>query len=104
MNEITHIVLSLTGGILLGILFFGGLWYTVKKAVASKIPALWFFSSFLIRVGITLAGFYFIGAGNWKNLLACMVGFIIARFVVIHYTKLMDENKSHLTKEAVHGA
>ncbi|MEO6229857.1 MAG: ATP synthase subunit I [Ferruginibacter sp.] len=104
MNEITYVALSLTGGILLGALFFGGLWYTVKKAVASKIPALWFFSSFLIRVGVTLAGFYFIGAGNWKNLLACMVGFIVARFVVIRYTKLLDESKSHLTKEAVHGA
>jgi F1F0 ATPase subunit 2 len=29
-------------GLLLGAIFFGGLWWTVRKGVSSKRPALWF--------------------------------------------------------------
>ena len=43
---------------LLGALFFGGLWWTVRKGVSSTQPALWFFGSLLLRTSIALAGFY----------------------------------------------
>ncbi|MEP7278596.1 MAG: ATP synthase subunit I [Bacteroidota bacterium] len=100
MNEIPYMILSFIGGMLLGIIFFGGLWFTVNKIVASKIPALWIFVSFTFRVSIVLIGFYFIGSGNWQRLIACMLGFIIARFVVLHYTKTIDENKLQIKREA----
>ena len=102
ISEISYIVLAFPGGMLLGTLFFGGLWFTVKKAVTAKIPALWIFGSFILRIGIVLVGFYFIGLGDWKKLIACLIGFIIARFVVIHYTKSIDEKKFQLKKEANH--
>ena len=104
MNEISTMILSFTGGILLGIIFFGGLWFTVKKIVAAKTPAVLVFISFIIRVAITVIGFYFIGSGNWQKLIACMLGFIIARFIVIHYTKAIDERKLQLKKEDSHEA
>ena len=104
MIETSYMILAFIGGMLLGTLFFGGLWFTVKKAVASKIPALWVLSSFLFRVSITLVGFYFIGLGDWKKLVVCLVGFIVARFVVIHYTKSIDEKELQLKKEAAHEA
>ena len=69
MNDILFMVLAFITGIVLGILFFYGLWLTVKKAVLSKLPALWFLGSFLIRTGITLGGFYYIAQGNWQRLL-----------------------------------
>ncbi len=93
LGEILYMVLAFIGGMLLGVLFFGGLWFTLKKMILSKNPALWLLSSFFFRVSITLIGFYFIGLGNWKNLILCMLGFIIARFFVIRYTKLIDEKK-----------
>ncbi len=99
MNEITYLTLAFTGGIILGTIFFWGLWFTVKKVITAKVPALWVFGSFLFRVGITLTGFYFIGAGNWQRLIACMLGFMIARFIVVNYTKSIDENKLQLKKE-----
>ena len=43
---------------LLGAIFFGGLWWTVRKGVASRRPALWFLGSLLLRTSIALAGFY----------------------------------------------
>ncbi len=104
MIEISKMILSFIGGIVLGTIFFGGLWFTVKKAVVAKIPALWVFGSFIFRVGIVLPGFYFIGAGNWQRLLVCLLGFIAARFIVIHITKAIDAKQLHVNKGNSHGA
>ena len=69
MNEILSLVLALVTGVLLGAMFFGGLWWTVRKGVSSKQPALWFFGSLLLRTSIALAGFILsrtvIGRGCW---------------------------------------
>jgi len=102
MNESVYMVLAFISGLALGTLFFGGLWLTVKKAVTAKIPALWIFCSFFIRIGITLIGFYFISSGNWKRLLVCVAGFTAARFLVIHFTRSVDERRLPLKKEVDH--
>ncbi|MEP7109781.1 MAG: ATP synthase subunit I, partial [Ferruginibacter sp.] len=102
MNEISNIVLPFIVGLLLGVIFFGGLWFTVKKLTTSKMPALLVFSSFVFRIGIVLAGFYFIGLGDWKKLVLCLIGFIVARFAVIHYTKSVDEKATQIKREVVH--
>jgi F1F0 ATPase subunit 2 len=104
MNEISNMVLPFIVGWLLAILFFGGLWFTVKKLTASKMPALLVLGSFIVRVGIVLIGFYFIGSGDWKKLIVCLIGFIVARFAVIHYTKSMDEKIVQIKKGAHHEA
>jgi F1F0 ATPase subunit 2 len=82
MNEFLSLTPALGAGVLLGAFFFGGLWWTVRKGVASQRPALWFFGSMLLRMSITLAGFYFVGRQNWQRWLLCLLGFILARFVV----------------------
>lgn len=82
MNEQLALVLAGLAGGGLGMLFFGGLWWTVRKGVSSKRPALWFLGSLLLRTGIVLAGFYLISGGHWERLLACLLGFVIARFIV----------------------
>lgn len=79
-------------GLALGTLFFGGLWLTVKKMVTSKAPAFLFLGSFLFRGGITLLGFYYIAVGNWQTMLSCLVGFVMARFIITRITK-QDEVK-----------
>ena len=104
MNEISIVILSFTGGAMLGIIFFGGLWLTVKKVVVAKTPVLWVFGSFFLRMSIVLVGFYFIASSNWQRLLGCMLGFIAARFIVMYYTKAIDERKLKLTKEDIHEA
>lgn len=82
MNEPLTLVLAGMAGLLLGALFFGGLWWTVRKGLSSKQPVLWFLGSLLLRTGIVLAGFYLISGGRWERLLACLLGFVIARFIV----------------------
>jgi len=86
MNELVQILMVLFTGVLLGAIFFGGLWWTVQRGLSARQPALWFGASMLLRTAVVLAGFYFVAGPDWKRLLVCMVGFIIARFVVIRLT------------------
>ncbi|MDH4194979.1 MAG: ATP synthase subunit I, partial [Nitrospirota bacterium] len=78
MNEILGLMPALIAGVLLGAMFFGGLWWTVRKGVSSTRPARWFFGSLLLRTSITLAGFYVVSDGHWMRLLACLLGFTLA--------------------------
>ena len=102
MNETLTLVLAWVAGGALGAIFFGGLWWTVRKGVSSKQPALWFFGSLLLRMSIALAGFYFVSGGHWERLLACLLGFVIARFTVTRLTGVRVEHHNSPAKEAGH--
>jgi F1F0 ATPase subunit 2 len=102
MNSLLFLALALVSGLLLGALFFGGLWWTVRKGVLSKSPALWFLGSMLLRMGIVLVGFYLVGRGDWQRLVACLLGFIIARLIVTRLTRTRIENSASIAKEANH--
>jgi F1F0 ATPase subunit 2 len=87
MNDIASLFVALMTGVFLGAFFFGGLWWTVRKGLTSDHPALWFFGSTLLRTGVAAAGFYFASTGDWRKLLVCLLGFVIARVVVTRMTK-----------------
>jgi F1F0 ATPase subunit 2 len=102
MNNFLILTLAIVAGILLGAIFFGGLWWTVRKGVFSKSPALWFLGSMLLRMGIVLVGFYFVGRGDWRRLVVCLLGFIVARFIVMRLSRTPIENGNSKVKEASH--
>ncbi|WP_367754238.1 ATP synthase subunit I [Flavobacterium sp. WC2430] len=102
MNDVLQLFFAFTLGIILGGLFFAGLWFTVKKAVQSTIPLVWFGLSFLIRVFILLFGFYSISHTSYPKLIACLLGFITARIIILRMTKSYDERQTKLKKEEVH--
>lgn len=88
MNDTGALALALASvaGVLLGGVFFGGLWWTVRKGVSSQRPALWFGGSLVLRMGVVLAGFHVVGGGHWERLLVCLLGFAVARFAVTRLT------------------
>ena len=59
MNDILVLAPPLAAGLLLGAFFFGGLWWTVIKGVSSPRPALWFFTSMLLRMSCDPGGILF---------------------------------------------
>ncbi|WP_343222576.1 ATP synthase subunit I [Prosthecobacter sp.] len=95
MNDPLSMMLSFAAGLLLGAVFFGGLWWTIRKGLSSPRPALLFLGSAVLRMGIVVAGFYFISNGQWQRLLACMAGFIIARLVVTWLTRGKRKEDHH---------
>ncbi|MDR4483622.1 MAG: ATP synthase subunit I [Nitrospirales bacterium] len=101
MNEIFMMVPALVTGLLLGGMFFGGLWWTIRKGLSSIQPALWFIGSLLLRTCLTLAGFYVVSDGQWERLLACLLGFTIARPIVTRLSGLA-ENPSRPGQEPSH--
>jgi F1F0 ATPase subunit 2 len=94
MNDFLFLAPPLAAGLLLGAFFFGGLWWTVLRGVSSRRPALWFFGSILLRMSITLVGFYFVGGENWKRWLLCLLGFVLARLVVKWLTRPPIQHRS----------
>jgi len=101
INDVLRLVLALATGVLLGAIFFGGLWWTVRWGVSSKQPALWFFGSLLLRTSIAMAGLFFVARGHWERLLVCLLGFVMARLIVTRLARAA-EPPTYLAQEASH--
>lgn len=93
MNEPTTLLLACVAGVMLGTVFFGGLWWTVRKVISSPRPALWFLGGLLLRMGVVVSGFYFVSGGHWERLLACLSGFVLARVLVTWLTRPTKESE-----------
>jgi len=102
MNESVSLVGALVTGVLLGTMFFGGLWWTVRQGVSAERPALWFLGSLLLRTGIVLGGFYVVAGGHWERLLLCLLGFAIAHFIVTRFTGPPVEHRNPPANEVGH--
>lgn len=92
MNEPLSLTFSIAAGAVLGAVFYGGLWWTVHRCISSRQSALLFLGSFLLRMGLALTGLYFVAAGHWQRLLLCLLGFVLARIVVIWLTRPLEES------------
>ncbi len=87
MRETGPFILAFLVGILLGAVFFGGLWWTIRKALPSNLAGVWFAGSFLVRTAIALAGFYLAGQGDWRRMVCSVAGFLTARLLVVRLTR-----------------
>lgn len=97
MNEFMQLPFALLEGAMLGVFFFAGLWWTVRKLESAKQVAVLFLGSMLLRTSVVLVGFYFILGDNWQRLLAGLLGFIIARIIVTRLTRISDQSKNTIT-------
>ena len=87
MSDMLMGIFAMLGGLALGGVFFGGLWWTVQRGAISASPARWFIGSFVLRTAIVLTGFYFIGDGQLGRLGLCLLGFLLARILVLVATR-----------------
>ena len=100
--EIFSLLPALAAGIALGGIFFGGLWFTVRKGLNSKMAGFIFLGSLIVRLAIVIVGFYFVASDSWQKMLACLLGFLIARVVIIHLTKKEKQLTTQFIKDPSH--
>jgi|GEM_PF-1335097 len=79
---ISGAALALSGGTILGFIFFGGLYLTARHAPFTLRPGLWFSLSFGARFILLTAGLYLAGRSGILNLLGCAAGIALGRFAV----------------------
>ena len=92
MNETLKFAPAVAAGAVMGALFFGGLWWTIKRALASAYAGVWFSVSLFVRTVAALVGVYFLARGHAERLPACLAGFLIARLLAMR----MIGNPNHL--------
>jgi F1F0 ATPase subunit 2 len=88
VNDFGPVIEALAAGLILGAVFFGGLWWTVLRGLTAANPALWFALSVLIRMAIMVSAFYYVARSGWPSLIACLCGFLVARIAVTRLTRI----------------
>mgnify|MGYP001821762030 CR=1 FL=1 len=83
VSDLLPLALSLGAGIGFGIFYFCGLWLTVRRLPTARRPVLMSLSSFFGRLAVVLLGFYFVMGGRWERLIACFVGFLAVRVLLV---------------------
>ncbi|MDO9084849.1 MAG: ATP synthase subunit I [Anaerolineaceae bacterium] len=82
-GNIISILTAFAGGLVVGLIYFWSLKYVVSHMLTSKHPALVMIGSYFLRTVFMLLAFYLIMDGELIRLLACFVGFILVRIIII---------------------
>ncbi|MEO7877394.1 MAG: ATP synthase subunit I [Dokdonella sp.] len=102
MSDVLTWGLAWLAGVGLGAMFFGGLWWTVRRGLLSAYPALWFLASAMLRTAVVLAGFQVASDGQWRRLLLCLLGFVMAREGITWLTRFSATALSPVTAQSDH--
>ncbi len=82
-HVIVDLVLAGFAGLVMGLAYFGSLWLTVRGVPTAERPLRRLLFGSLVRLAILLPALYLVMDGRWERLLACLAGFLIARFVLL---------------------
>ncbi|SEN46074.1 ATP synthase subunit I [Nitrosomonas marina] len=84
MHELLILIALFTGGMVLGVVYFSGLWFTVRHVKNGEHPAFWLILSLILRMALLLTAFYLIlSFGHWKELLVVLAGFVFLRILSV---------------------
>jgi F1F0 ATPase subunit 2 len=70
-------------GNLMGLLYFAGLWQTVRRLPETPRPYRLMLYSYVGRLALALGGFYLFMDGPWERLAAVIAGFLAARTILV---------------------
>ena len=90
------IILAALGGLALGTFYFTSLWITVQQLPTTAWPLRLTIGSLLFRMAIVLLGFYLVIDGEWRRALIGLVGFLVARTLLIRRWRPNDNIKFDL--------
>lgn len=83
MNYLLTLGIGFSVGMLLGYLYFRGLWWTVQRMTEYRNPYVFALLSFFIRSAIVVAGFYMLLLVRWEAVAVGLAGFIAMRMIAV---------------------
>ena len=84
MREILQALPAAGVGLVVGVVFFRALEWTVRKGMTTRRPALLFAGSFVVRTAAAVAAIAWVSSGDLVRLLASLAGFVIGRQIVLY--------------------
>lgn len=75
--------LAAAGGLVIGLFYFGALWWTVRRMTSARYPAALVAGSFLVRAAAAVGGIAFVSGGELLPLAVAMAGFLVGRTIMI---------------------
>ena len=69
-------------GAAVGAIFFGGLYFSVRKIAKVKYPRLLMTISLFLRMGVLLGAFFYIAKGGYQDILLALLGVMLVRFAI----------------------
>ena len=81
------LLLMTASGFGLGVVYFAVLLKTMNSFMTWKHWKLLMVASFAVRASLLLACFILLSNWDWRRLLALVLGFMIARFIMVHRVK-----------------
>jgi len=83
MSELLLYISPLAAGLLVGYLYFCGLWFTLQQMSKVRQPHLLILVSFISRISIMLLVLYLVADGHWTRLGLYLLGFFIMRISLL---------------------
>jgi F1F0 ATPase subunit 2 len=79
MSAVIAVAVGLAVGVVLGLVFFGGLWWTTQRLAGSAQPGILVSVSLLVRVAVLAAGLFLLAQVGSAALLAAVLGLLVTR-------------------------
>jgi F1F0 ATPase subunit 2 len=90
-------VLGFFAGLLLGLFFFGGLYWSVEKLAQVKNPAILMLLSLLVRMAALMGGFILLFKRSFAEGVAALCGVIFMKFLLIAHAKRKESGRGGKT-------
>jgi F1F0 ATPase subunit 2 len=85
-NVMLILILTFAAGLALGAFYFVSLWLTLQRLAETQSRARLLFISYILRLAVVLAAFYFLFRdGHWERLAATLIGFVVMRRILTHH-------------------
>ncbi len=84
MSEIAPAVGLFVLGLALAVVYFGGLWWTVRRLDAARRPGLLLSVSTILRLALVIGVLAMLVTDHWRDFFICLAGFLIGR-ALLHW-------------------
>lgn len=68
-------------GAIIGTFYFASMRWTLDRLVRARQPMIWLLGGATVRIALAMPLFYFVMAGEWQRMLACLLGFVAVRML-----------------------